>query len=157
MLKLSKFLFTSLAICLGMLVNAQVTTGSISGSVKDQNGKVLEGATVTAVHLPSGTKYNTVSKKGGSFNIPNARIGGPYKLSVEYVGQKKYDAEGFSVILGEVYEVNVVDVPVFSALDFLTPPVMMISEICLISSPITTFTSYTSPNMTLKLSASYFF
>jgi outer membrane receptor protein involved in Fe transport len=108
MLKLRNFLMTSLAICLGVFVNAQVTTGSISGSVKDQSGKVLEGATVTAVHLPSGTKYNTVSKKGGSFNIPNARIGGPYKLSVEYVGQKKYEAEGFNLILGEIYEVNVV-------------------------------------------------
>ncbi|MFO0414708.1 MAG: carboxypeptidase-like regulatory domain-containing protein, partial [Bacteroidota bacterium] len=98
MLKLRKFFFTALAVCLGMMVNAQVTTSSISGSVKDQSGKLLEGAAITAIHLPSGTSYSTVSKKGGSFNIPNARIGGPYKLSVEYVGQKKYETEGFALI-----------------------------------------------------------
>ena len=55
MLKLRKLFFTALAVCLGMMVNAQVTTSSISGSVKDQSGKLLEGAAITATHLPSGT------------------------------------------------------------------------------------------------------
>ncbi len=108
MLKLRKLLFTVLALCLGMMVNAQVTTSSISGSVKDQKEKLLEGAFITATHLPSGTIYNTISKKGGSFNIPNARIGGPYKLVVTYPTQKEYVVEGFNLILGEIYEITVV-------------------------------------------------
>lgn len=90
-----------------LAVNAQVTTSSISGSVKDKSGAELEGATITATHLPTGTTYSTVSKKGGLFNIPNARIGGPYKLKVEYVGQKAYEIEGFSLALGEPYDIRV--------------------------------------------------
>ncbi len=90
-----------------LVVGAQVTTSSISGSVKDKNGAELEGATITATHLPTGTNYTTISKKGGLFNIPNARIGGPYKLKVEYVGQKAYEIEGFILALGEPYDIRV--------------------------------------------------
>ena len=67
-------------------MNAQVTTSSITGFVKSDNGEPLEGATVTAVHVPSGTKYVTLTKKDGNFTLPNTRIGGPYTVTVEYVG-----------------------------------------------------------------------
>ncbi|HMO33739.1 MAG TPA: carboxypeptidase regulatory-like domain-containing protein [Lacibacter sp.] len=108
MLQLRKLLLTICAALLGMAVTAQVTTSSISGTVKDKSGNALEGATITATHLPSGSVYNTLSKKGGIFNISNARIGGPYRLKVEFVGQKAYEVEGFNLILGDVYDLNVV-------------------------------------------------
>lgn len=107
MLKLRKLLFVTLSMVMGLVSFGQVTTSSISGTVKDKAGTVLEGATITATHLPSGTVYNTISKKGGSFNIPNARIGGPYRLKVEFVGQKAYQTEGFNLILGESFDINV--------------------------------------------------
>lgn len=45
------------------ILNAQVTTSSISGTVKQSNGEALAGATITAIHQPTGSKYVTVSKK----------------------------------------------------------------------------------------------
>ncbi|MBY0478210.1 MAG: carboxypeptidase regulatory-like domain-containing protein [Chitinophagaceae bacterium] len=105
--KLRKLLLTTAAVFISMFVVAQVTTSSISGIVKDKNGAPLEGATITATHLPTGTVYNTVSKKGGIFNIPNSRIGGPYRLKVEFVGQKAYEIEGFSLLLGEPYDIKI--------------------------------------------------
>lgn len=107
MLKLKKLLLVTVAVFISLLTVAQVTTSSISGVVKDKSGNGLEGATITATHQPSGTFYNTISKKGGVFNIPNARIGGPYKLKVEFVGQKAYEVEGFTLLLGETYDVKV--------------------------------------------------
>ncbi len=87
---------------------AQVTTSSITGIVKDSMSRPLEGATITATHQPSGTVYATISKRGGVFNIPNARIGGPYSVKVEYVGFKPEIFDGIFLQLGEPYNVNAV-------------------------------------------------
>lgn len=105
--KLRKLLLPVLAMFVSMAAVAQVTTSSISGTVKDKGGNALEGATITATHTPTGTVYQTLSKKGGVFNIPNARIGGPYKLTVVFVGQKTYEVEGFNLSLGEPYDLKV--------------------------------------------------
>lgn len=105
--KLRKLLLPLFAMFVSMAAVAQVTTSSITGTVKDKSGNALEGATVTATHTPTGTVYTTISKKGGIFNIGNARIGGPYKLKVEFVGQKPYEVEGFNLSLGEPYDIKV--------------------------------------------------
>mgnify|MGYP003339248296 FL=1 len=60
----------------------QVTSSSITGSVRGEDNKALEGATVVAVHQPSGTKYTSVSGKGGFYTILNVRVGGPYLVTV---------------------------------------------------------------------------
>lgn len=78
---------------MGLVTRAQVTTSSISGMVKTGDGKGLEGATITAVHQPSGTQYSTAARAGGSFTIPNMRVGGPYKIDVSYVG---YETQTFN-------------------------------------------------------------
>ncbi|MEO6069645.1 MAG: carboxypeptidase regulatory-like domain-containing protein [Chitinophagaceae bacterium] len=70
----------------GYLVNAQVTTSSMSGTVKDKNGQGLAGATVIATHQPTGTRYSTLSQGSGQFSINNMRVGGPYLIEVSYVG-----------------------------------------------------------------------
>ena len=65
-----------------------VTTSAMSGFVFDQGGQPLEGAAVTAVHLPSGTRYATFVRQGGAYSIPNMRIGGPYTVTVEMIGHR---------------------------------------------------------------------
>jgi hypothetical protein len=65
-----------------------VTTSAMSGFVVDQGGQPLEGATVIAVHVPSGTRYSTVVRQGGAFSIPNMRIGGPYTITAEMIGHR---------------------------------------------------------------------
>lgn len=87
---------------------SQVTNSTITGTVKDPKGVSLEGATVTATHLPTGTTYKTASTKGGVFTIPNARIGGPYKIVFQFAGYKEQTLENITLQLGEAYSVNVV-------------------------------------------------
>src|SRR5450432_2010450 len=85
------------------IMQAQVTTSSIIGFVKSDTGSPLEGATVTAIHQPSGTKYVTITKKDGNFTIPNTRIGGPYQLTVEYVGYSPQTLDNITLNLGEPF------------------------------------------------------
>jgi hypothetical protein len=99
-------MFTALLIAFASM--AQVTTSSITGSVKTGAGKELEGASITATHTPSGTVYHTVSKKGGSFNMPGLRVGGPYLIKVEYVGLKTETLQDINLSLGDPYVLNAV-------------------------------------------------
>lgn len=87
-------------------LSAQVTTSSIVGSLKQSNGQVLAGATITAVHVPSGTKYETVSTKTGTFTLPGLRPGGPYTVTVNFIGLKTQTIQDVTLTLGDAYNVN---------------------------------------------------
>ena len=97
--------------CTTWLLHAQVTTSSISGFVKSEAGAPLEGASITAVHEPSGTKYVTLSKKDGNFTLPNTRIGGPYTLTIGFVGYSTQKLENITLSLGEPYVADVTLAP----------------------------------------------
>ncbi|MFT3824870.1 MAG: TonB-dependent receptor [Chitinophagaceae bacterium] len=100
-------LYALLLFLLPAIVAAQVTTGTVTGTVKSPDGKLLTGASVTLTHGPSGSKYVTISGKEGAFTIPGVRIGGPYTLLVEFVGFKAQKREGFTINLGEPYDFNI--------------------------------------------------
>ncbi|MFT4155419.1 TonB-dependent receptor [Parafilimonas sp.] len=72
------------------------------GTVTDgTNG--LAGATVIAVHVPSGTRYTTTTRKDGRFNISGMRVGGPYMLTVTFVGYKQQQQDNIMLNLGQDY------------------------------------------------------
>ncbi len=59
-----------------------VTTGVITGIVIDAQKRPVAGAEVVAIHTPSGSTYETLSRADGRFTIPNMRVGGPYTVVV---------------------------------------------------------------------------
>ena len=81
--------------------NAQVTTATILGSVTDENKDGLIGASVVALHQPSGTQYGTTTRDDGGYTLPNLRVGGPYTVSISYVGHESYEAEEIYLKLGQ--------------------------------------------------------
>ena len=87
---------------------AQVTTSALTGKVSMQDTKEeVIGATVQVVHDPSGTKYSAVTNIDGRFSIQGMRSGGPYTVTVSYVG---YDSKVFKEIyldLAETYNLSV--------------------------------------------------
>lgn len=85
---------------------AQVTTSALSGLVTDADGAVL-GATVQAIHTPSGTRYGTVTNEKGTFAIQGMRVGGPYEVIVSYVGAETRKFEDIQLVLGETFNINV--------------------------------------------------
>lgn len=102
-----KFLLLTALVLGSVGVWAQgVTTASISGVVTDAKGESLPGATVLAVHQPSGTQYGTSTLPDGRFTINNARVGGPYKITVTFVGYQQQVSEGVFLNLGVTSNVN---------------------------------------------------
>jgi hypothetical protein len=85
---------------------SQITTSSISGVVKNEKNEVLVGATIHAVHTPTGTQYNTVTNKNGTYVLPATRVGGPYVLHATYVGYKKDEIKDVNTQLGITTNVN---------------------------------------------------
>ncbi len=78
-----------------------VTTASINGIINDTDGDPLPGANIIAVHVASGTQYGTSSRESGAYNLPNLKIGGPYKITVSYVGFEPQTKENIYLSLGE--------------------------------------------------------
>ena len=84
------------------------TTSSINGIVYDTDKQSLPGATILAVHGPSGTRYTSTTDFDGSFRISNMRVGGPYKITISYVGFKSFQDNGAFLQLGESNTLKVV-------------------------------------------------
>ena len=87
---------------------AQVTTSAISGKVTSDKGEDLIGVTVVATNVPTGTKRGTGTELDGRFNIPNLAPGGPYSVTVSYVGYKEQTIGGVFLSLGNTTRLNVV-------------------------------------------------
>ncbi|MBP7753789.1 MAG: TonB-dependent receptor [Bacteroidales bacterium] len=66
--------------------SAQITTSSINGQILSDSGEKLVGATVIAVHVPSGTNYYAVANIDGRYAIQGMRPGGPYEIRVHLLG-----------------------------------------------------------------------
>ncbi|MXV15373.1 TonB-dependent receptor [Hufsiella ginkgonis] len=104
---MNKFLLSTLALLLTAFgLSAQVTTSSLTGTIKDSK-ETLIGATVKATHQPTGTVYGSSTKADGRFTIPNIRVGGPYLIEVTYVGYEPAKFEGINIKLGEPFVLNV--------------------------------------------------
>ena len=87
-------------------MSAQVTTATMSGKVTAQDEPII-GATIIAIHEPSGTRYGTVTNVSGQFNLQGMRTGGPYKVEISYVGYQSAIYKGINLLLGENYVLNV--------------------------------------------------
>ena len=77
------------------------TTGALSGVVADQTGAPVPGATVEAIHEPTGTRYGGVTDGSGRFAFYNVRVGGPYTLNVALSGFRPEKLQGVTAALGE--------------------------------------------------------
>jgi len=99
----------ALGICLLMLcssVQAQITTATITGIVQDKNGQPLPGATVLATHVSSGTQYGISTRENGRYTVPNVRVGGPFTVSVSFIGYKKQVLENVYTTLAQTLDLD---------------------------------------------------
>ena len=106
MLKRMRSFLVLVMLFITVTMSAQVTTATMSGKVTAQDEPII-GATVVAVHEPSGTRYGTVTNVSGQFNLQGMRTGGPYKVEISYVGYQTAIYKGINLSLGENYVLNV--------------------------------------------------
>lgn len=103
-----KKILTLLVIALASVhLHAQLTTSSMSGNITGNNNEPLTGATIKAVHQPSGTAYSALTESNGHYNIRNMRVGGPYLVEISFVGFDKKSFNDIDLRLGEDYVLNV--------------------------------------------------
>ncbi|HSO22531.1 MAG TPA: carboxypeptidase regulatory-like domain-containing protein, partial [Chondromyces sp.] len=89
------------------LAQAQgVTTGSLSGVVRDPSGALVPGVTVVATLEATQTRYATVTDAEGRFRILNVRVGGPYTVEAALPGFQNAVASNAFVRLGEDTNLN---------------------------------------------------
>jgi len=77
-----------------------VTTGSITGTVVDAQGATVPGASVVAVHEPSGTRYEATTRIDGHYSLPGMRVGGPYTVTATLSGFQPQAIKDVVVSLG---------------------------------------------------------
>jgi hypothetical protein len=92
-------LAVTLSALLAASASAQVDTGSITGTVKDQSGAVVPGATVTS-RTKVGLTLTSVTREDGTYIFTPIRTG-PYRIDVELQGFKKEARRGITVGIQE--------------------------------------------------------
>ncbi|MBI5771719.1 MAG: TonB-dependent receptor [Verrucomicrobia bacterium] len=92
---------TSLAFAQG------VVSSGITGMVRDNTGKAVAGATLTATHTPTGTGYDAISSETGRYNFRGLIVGGPYTIAVTAPGFKSVERTDVNTALGQDIDLNI--------------------------------------------------
>ena len=109
MRKLKAYLLLTVLLLFGagiQVAYSQVTTSSMSGIVKSAKGEPLVGATVIARHEPTGSAFTTITRSGGYFDLLNLPPGGPYTVTITYVGYSAFKKSDINIPLGEKYDLQ---------------------------------------------------
>ena len=97
MVKRMRSFFAVVMLVIAATVNAQVTTSSMSGKVVDQSNEAIIGATIQAIHEPSGTHYGAITNVDGRLN-QNAKdmLNMQVRNRVSYVQDLMQDAQNLT-------------------------------------------------------------
>ncbi len=99
--------FIAILFLFPILGNAQGAIGaSLEGKVVNEDGEPLQGASVVAIHQPTGTRYGTSTRETGAYTIKGLRVGGPYIIEVSFIGYNAAKKELANIELDERLEVN---------------------------------------------------
>lgn len=105
------YVFALLFLCLAISSFAQVTTSNIRGLLVDDQSQPMPGANIVAIHTPTGTKYGGTTNFDGRYNLLNMRVGGPYSVTISYVGFKNQEYNDIYLTLGKTLSLDVKLVP----------------------------------------------
>jgi len=87
-------------------VHAQSTTAQLRGTVVDASGAPVSGATVTILHVPTGSVSVATTSGNGSYFESGLRPGGPYTVTISAPGRDAERAEGLRLNTGQVNTFN---------------------------------------------------
>ncbi|MBU1010144.1 MAG: carboxypeptidase regulatory-like domain-containing protein [Bacteroidetes bacterium] len=100
-------LLMSLLVIGGQTVFAQgSTTAAMNGKVFASDGGSLPGATVIVVESSTGTQFGTITDANGFYRIPNMNVGGPYLVTISFVGYQNYVKNDVYLTLGQTFKLD---------------------------------------------------
>jgi hypothetical protein len=99
-----------------------VTSGGLDGTVSDQEGAVLPGVQIEAIHTDTGSSYSGVTDGAGRYRLINVRIGS-YVVTAQLDGFRTATAENVDVKLGGATQMNFT-----LQLDTVTETVVVVGE-----------------------------
>jgi hypothetical protein len=89
---------------------AQGTTSRVTGTVTDNTGSVIPGATVTLTNEATGVVFTTTTTETGQYTFEAVQVG-RYTIVVELQGFKRFASAGNAVRIGEPTTVNATMAP----------------------------------------------
>lgn len=96
-----------ITILLPLFSFAQVTSGSIEGTIIDAEGQEIAYANVLAIHTATGTEYGVFSMDNGRYVLDNLKPGGPYQLKITFVGYQDVTQNDIYVALGNATQLDI--------------------------------------------------
>ena len=100
------------AVLIAPLAVAQETSSQLSGFVVGEDGLPIAGASVTIVHIPSGTTSTTTTTASGQFFATGLRVGGPYRVTAQAEGMQDTIVEELYTQLAQRTSVTLVAQPI---------------------------------------------
>ena len=93
-------------LAIGFAGRAQTVTGSIRGTITDQSGALVAGATVTAKEVSTGVVTTTMTDRSGAYNFQSLRIG-TYVVSGSKAGFSITKNSPFSLEIDQVAKIDI--------------------------------------------------
>ena len=106
MLRIFTAFILSLAIGSSALAQSTAINGTIEGTVKDEQGALLPGVTVTVTNIDTGEQRVAVTNESGLYRAPLLSLG-TYRVSAELQGFKKFEQSGVSLRAGQTAVIDV--------------------------------------------------
>jgi len=78
----------------------------MNGTITDPNGAAIPGATVIAVHQPTNTQFGNVTDVTGAYRLHNMHVGGPYTVTISFVGFETFTQAGVYLDLGQTFRLD---------------------------------------------------
>ncbi len=97
-----------IALCMFLIVpamRAQITTGTLSGTVRDASNAVVPNAQVTLLNESTGDTRNTVSNGTGLFTFAAVQAG-TYTVSIQAKGFSRWSQQGITMNSGDTRAVT---------------------------------------------------
>ena len=95
----------SLIVSIALGTGLAFAQGSITGTVKDVSGAVLQGAAITVKHLETGLTRTDETDNSGNFSIPSLPVGA-YEVTAEKMGFRREVRRGIDLVVAQQALVN---------------------------------------------------
>ena len=105
-MRFAAMLFCVAALSSALLAQSQTTTGTIQGTVVDQNGAVVSGASITVRNVNTGFERTVTSNSDGFFTAPLLPLG-RYRVTTSASGFANSVLENVEVTIGNTLALNI--------------------------------------------------